>query len=243
MQTAEQLLLLERPPQVAAGFDFSVLTPRGWYDDVSGFDKDDGMGGFTPVTADNNSFRRWRDRSGNAKHLVQLTIPGNSPKYKQAFVGGKDAAYINIAEQFGVSMTRTRPETIFLVLKMNDTGGEIIDGAPGGNNGRLFAYASAPFAPLSLYAGSGLAAPAFASGAWKYLTCVLNGAQSKIRVNGVEVAGDIGTDVGTMLTLGSNFGVLMNGYIAALMVCPGVVSAQNIAAAEAGFKAYYGQWS
>lgn len=219
-----------RNRRARSSFSPSKLSWLGWYDETSGYDKDDGMGGYTPVTANNNACIRWRDKSGNAKHL---TGPGAT--YKSASGGYLDfdgvANYLAHAD-----LGRTNPSTLIVVASAT-TGfdGTLLDGGTTINTGRVF-VALPTFPWPSMYASSGLLGDGtLAFDTLQALGCVFNGADSKLFQSALTPIEDsLGTGIGAGVSVGAYInggtpGGFWTGIVKALWVAAGAMSDENMA--------------
>ena len=156
-----------------------------WFDpsDVSTLFQD--AAGTIPVTADGDPVGKMVDQSGNGNHAVQ-TVSGRRPVYRTdgaSSLGSDGVDDLMRTSDFGLSQPCTIV-TAFIPRGFSNT--FIFDGL-GPNNGALFLNASD-----SLGANAG---KAFYSSQpanidqWNIATVVFSGADSIIRLNGVEVQG------------------------------------------------------
>jgi hypothetical protein len=118
----------------------------------------------------------------------------------------------------------TQPTTVFLVAKKTGTGNlYLFDGAATNQ----MAFISQDETHVRMYAGT-LFDVAAVPANWNVYTGLFNGASSVLGVNGVETAGDAGTQATTGLTVGASGGggsLWFTGDILAVLVYTGAALA------------------
>ena len=123
--------MIRRNRRPRSGFSPSSIAWQLWVDEVSGYDKDDGGGGFTPVTANNDTVIRWRDKSGNARHLTKGLL-SNGMTYKAGAI--PYLAMVGASSQYlqNTDVPRSQPSTSIVVASI--TTGFTADNAILGSN-------------------------------------------------------------------------------------------------------------
>jgi len=104
---------------------------------------------------------------------------------------------------------RPQPETLYLVLQGTGDAAAaqtITDSVVTLNMGRLLTADGAPFRHLTLFSGAAAENTARAYGTLVVASLVIHGASSVLRVNGVEVAANAGTNTSSGLRLGASGG-------------------------------------
>lgn len=199
-------------PPVLTGLQF-------WIDgaDISTLYQDTGL--TSPVTADGQTAKGQKDKSGNNYHVTEAT---NAPIYKAAIQNGLSVVrYDGTNDRLRHSAgTMSQPYTVFIVGRA-DTGGSnkaFFDGA----TNRSEIYYGVANTRLSVHAGATLqSSPAQAPGAWHYFTITFNGASSVIRQDGAQVAaGNAGTQSITGFTIGASqtLGEFLGGDIGEILL-------------------------
>ena len=211
-------------------FDPLSLSPSAWYDfsDATTLFTDAGS---TPVSSDGDLIYQANDKSGNGKHLTQIT-EGLRPLYKVGIQNGLSVGRFDVTDDFlqGPSMTFTQPYQWFTVNDFPLDGGHVF-GMRLAGDGRLYLVTSTLLRtsfPTSL--GGTVSDQSF--GVHEALA---NGASSDIRKNGVElVAGNAGATSKTdwfRVGYGQGSGQL-GGDIGEMFLFLTPISGDNLAALE-----------
>jgi hypothetical protein len=158
------------------------------------------------ITITSGKVSAWPDRSGNGRTLTQATA-GNRPTLVTNQINGRPAIRFvgaNSTYLATAAFTSTpQPVTFWLVAKWNSTSTAFpFDGITSGD--RLAAL-NISTTDVAAYAGSFFQATVSYT-SWNTYVFIFNGASSKMRVNGVQVAtGDPGANAITGVTLGAAF--------------------------------------
>ena len=196
----------------------------------------------TAATADNDRIGAVDDQSGVGNHLLQataglrFTLKLNIQNgYQGIFVdytGDSQAKYMDCT----LVAELTQPYTLYIVGKLDDStsGGWFCDGTVDSNR-CIISRAAASSTSYQMYTGSGYIASTFAAGNMDFITGLVNGASSKLRANGSEIAsGNPGSNSLVGLRLGANYGGSnpMHGYFMRVLAYSGAHNAEQIAQVE-----------
>jgi hypothetical protein len=217
-------------------FPARELGPTAWYRASEG------------VTSVATAVSQWNDISGNAHHLTQAT-GSKQPLVLPALINGYPAVRFDGVDDFmaTANFTLNQPETIFIVYKqITLTGFGTHDVILDGKTAQRSLSTDTDDTITLINAGTGMGpgvSTYVANGVYAYATLVFNGASSKIRANGVQIAsGNAGTNNGGGLTLGALAGGTRscNIEVAELIDYAGVLAANQITDVEAYLKTTYG---
>ena len=211
----------------SAGEQGAFYIPRPIVNGVQSLFQD--AAGTTPVTADGDPVGKMLDQSGNGNHATQ-SVSGARPPYEISGNGinslSPEADFLESAN-FGLQ----QPCTIVMAFFPKSVSSFIFDGLSV-NTGSLFIINNGS---LRAYAGGVLlASNTPALNEWHIATIVFNGANSLIRLDGVETQGDAGTsDMGGVTFFrpgGTGNGAPQKN--AGTIVRQGVLSSDEINSAE-----------
>lgn len=184
---------------------------------------------------------QWNDLSGNGRHQLQATGT-KQPLLIASAVNGLPALRSDgVDDMMAVAVALGQPQTIFCVTKVISPT-QVNADTIWSESASLFLIDDATPRTL-LGAGSNiLYNQQVAKDAYKYVTCIINGASSFLYESGVQRAtGDCGAGTGTSITLfnlpaGTHS---MNCEIAEFMIYNRVLSAAEIAVVEGYLKGRY----
>ena len=165
--------------------------------------------GTVPVTASGDPIGLSKDKSGNNINVSQ-SVSSRRPKYLVGAGGVKSIAPDGVddflrSSDFGLSQPCTIVTAFIPIIPITGNNIFIFDGLSV-NSGSLALVNSGN--PVRAYAGSSLfSSQSPAMDQWNIATVVFNGADSVIRLNGVEVQGDAGAGDMRGLTLFAHGGV------------------------------------
>lgn len=195
--------IMQRLPVGSAPVSPVLTGLKLWLDssDIATLFQDTGF--IVPVSADGQTVKGQKDKSGNNYHVTEAT---NAPIYKASIQNGLgvvrfDGINNRLRQSTGAM---SQPYTLFLVGKANNIGSTNMGFFDGFTNRSEFYYGLSN-TTLSAHSGATIqSAPAQAPGAWHYFTVTFNGASSIIRQNGIQVAnGNAGTQSITGFTIGA----------------------------------------
>jgi hypothetical protein len=196
--------------------------------------------GTTPAAADGDVVGYWGDKSGNGKNAIQATT-ANKPVMKTAVKNGRNAVrFTAVDDNLSVSYgsTLAQPWTYWIVV-VRTAGDYILDGA--GSNRHIFFTVTPPH--IGINAGAGLATTGVTATNWNVYTLQFNGASSKVRANGVEVAsGNAGIQSIDTLIIGTrkSFDEGFSGDIAELIASNTLATDSTNSAVESYLNAKWG---
>lgn len=193
----------------------------------------------TPVTS-------FPDTSGNGRTLTQATtsrqptfhIAGGGVPAFLRFDGGDNLA----SAAFGAAVTQ--PYTICMTVRMTtvttsaSTTKRIIDGLDATNFVNFQQRGDGTNAKWQVSAGTTVSGPGTAvAGGWAVVTIVVNGSSSRIRINGVELTGNVGAATLGGITWGSKFDstVFADFDSTGMRIAAGLLTSGNLAAVEKYF--------
>lgn len=185
---------------------------------------------------DGDRIPTWPDLTVNGKDMTQA-VDGFRPLYKKRIKSGLPAVHYSERDNIMATsgMTLTQPNTMFIACQILDsnTTGEIWDGV---GARQIFQIATGPV--WSMYAGSFTHSDDTPNGDDHVFTVIYNGANSKIRQDGVEIhTGNAGAGGLGDITLGRGGPSSCLMYVYELVIYN---SAESVAANEAGLNA---KWS
>lgn len=189
------------------------------------------------LATNNSPVKRWEDQSGNARHLLQATI-AKQPLWMAAIQNGRPGILADgVDDVLSVAVVKAQPVTIFVAGKILSANGAdavfLYDGA----GGPAIQKAHGGGSVWDIYSGAFLDSATATDALAHAFSAVFNGASSKLRLDGAEIAsGDAGSAGLISIDL---FGLAlpMNGYIYEFLDADGVLSAGSITSVESYLKA------
>jgi hypothetical protein len=161
--------------------------------------------------ADSAKVKKWRERSGNGRHLAQ-SDPSRQPLFIESQINGKPCVRFNGSTTWLLTGAFSYSQAICVSLVMkryNNAFKYIYSSIDSATGISLFQGDGASSDEIAMYAGSGSGDPkgAIDSGSWYLATMEYNGSSSKIYENGVQVGstGNPGSGNGNGLILGARF--------------------------------------
>lgn len=179
---------------------------------------------------------QWNDVSGNGRHLVQATST-NQPKTGTRTLNGRNVIDFDGSNDFlkSSAWTLAQPLTYFVVAETDVAGNQLVidrgtSGTPGGPILQRNSTGSwEAFGGTSLIGGTADLNP-------HVFAAVFNGASSRLRVDGAQVAGNAGAQSFSAggITVGSSRtpSLYWNGHVAEVLVYAGALSTADIEAVE-----------
>jgi lysophospholipase L1-like esterase len=193
----------------AASFDPASLTPVFWHE----------PGAFA-AAADSDPAPSYADASGNGRPLVQTTA-GSRPLIRKGLGpnGSDELRFDGVNDYMTLAYSLVQPGEIWQILKMRSgvtSDYQMLWGRVGGGSFESLGWASlSDVRVLILNAGNGIdsGTDVELSDGYHVVRTVLNGASSRVEVDGVQViAGDAGTNAIPSFELGAR----TEGYFATL---------------------------
>jgi len=185
------------PPTVSATLMLWVSSDVDVYQDT---------GFTTPASANNDPVKDWKDRSGNARHLLETT---NAPTLQLNQIGGRASVrFDGTNDLLQAAFTLSKPFTLFVVLnQISWTGNDCLVCGAVGDNLSILQHGSSP--QVKTWLGSSIgAAVSPAIGTWGHVALVNPaGGGPFLRLNAGSTAaqgGDSGAKGG--ITLGAHPG-------------------------------------
>ena len=178
----------------------------------------------------------WTDRASG----VRLVAPSSSSQVPAVYSGARKVArFDGQDDRLDVPIDMTGPRTVAVVGRFGTTvGGEYL--IAGGNAGGQFNLYHAGNGNIAFYAGKALSSTKPWDTSNHVFIMVSDGANSVLRIDGQEWAGDAGNVGATALRLGaSNSGRYGNVDVQAVAVLPFAANTERRAALHAQLKAQY----
>lgn len=161
------------------------------------------------LTYENNAkVKKWRERSGNGRHLAQ-SDPAKQPIFITGAIDGKPCVRFDGVNDFLISgaWSYNQPVCVSLVLKRYNNHFKYLYSSIDAAGVAMFQGDGASNDLVSMYAGAGSGDPngAIDSGVWYLVTAEYNTTSSKIYENGTQVGstGNPGSNNGNGLILGN----------------------------------------
>lgn len=196
--TASILTTLRNHGLIAVTAPFNLANTIGWFP------------AWSLTFNDNAAVNKWRDRSGNIRHLAQ-SDPAKRPIFKTNQVNGLPCVRFDGVNDYLISgaFAYNQPICISLVIKRYNNAFKYLYSSIDGAGVSLFQGDGASSDEVAMYAGTGSGDPkgVIDSGAWYLVTAEYNTTSSKIYENGVQVGstGNPGSNNGNGLILGNRF--------------------------------------
>lgn len=154
--------------------------------------------------------RKWRERSGNGRHLAQ-SDPTKQPLFITSAIDGKPCVRFDGVNDSLISgaWSYSQPICVSMVIKRYNNAFKYLYSSIDTYGVAMFQGDGSTDDKVSLYAGTGSGDPngAIDSGVWYLVTAEYNGSSSKIYENGVQVGstGNPGTSNGNGFVLGNRW--------------------------------------
>lgn len=217
----------------AAPFNPLTLPLDGWWD----------FGDAATVTLNGSNVSQIDDKTGNSRHLVQVTAL-NQPLYVLAGINGRNVARFNGSATYllmSANLGTTQPLTLFVVAgrRSGDSGGQIV----ANNSGTPTVYSQSSV--WSLFAGSLLASAVAVDLSVHCFTAVFNNTSSSLRLDATQIAfGTAGTSDYSarpfLIGTGSGGSGPLLGDICEVLAVRGSIGSGQRDACEAYLKAKWG---
>jgi hypothetical protein len=195
-----------------------------------------------PATADGAPVGGWSDVSGNGNHATQSNVSGK-PTLKLAIRNGLPVLrFDGTSDYLDSLLAQSAPCTLFFASNATDTAGyRVVISSSNTAAGQITFSTEVTTGKADLYvAGSALVGGTNRTG-WHRFTCIVNGAASKIRVDGSdEVTGSVGSATSVVRIGANDAGSYMAGDIGELLIYQGALGATQIANVEAYLAARWG---